>query len=328
MSTIHATTGVIQEKPLATNNHQVTESSTKENLFGIWAPCLTPIKSDFMIDGSRLLEHVHWLLSNGCHGIVLFGTTGEAASFSVTERIAALETLVSGGISPAKIMVGNGFTALSDTIEITQHAVGQGCRKVLMVPPFYFKDPSLAGLVAYYRHVFDKTNCPDLKVLLYHFPRMSNIPITFDLIDALIGSHGDMIVGLKDSSGEWESVRQYVQRFPKLAIFPGTDDLLLKGLKSGCVGTITATADINPHGIRRVFDLWQDGDAPESEQKSAETVRAIVFRYPLAPALKAVHEVLRSDSGWGRVRPPLTPLKEQDKVDLMNSLRQVGFGFN
>ncbi len=294
-------------------------------LSAVWAPCLTPVAKDLSIDSIRLAQHVEWLLTNGCRGIVLFGTTGESASFSASERMQALDDLLEAGVSPARIMVGNGFTALTDTIEVSKHAVANECRAVLMIPPFYFKDPSVAGLSASYRYVLDQINCPDLKCLLYHFPRMSTVPIVYSLIDALLESHGEMIAGLKDSTGDWDSVEGYIERYPQMAVFPGTDTLLLKGLESGGAGTISATADINPHGISRVYDLWCSGESAEQAQKQAESIRSIVFQYPLAAALKAVHANLRGDSNWNRLRPPLVPLDAKDQAALLYSLSEVGF---
>ena len=311
--------------PLAMQSDEITDIADAVNLEGVWAPCLTPIHADLSIDDARLFEHVDWLLSNGCSGIVLFGTTGEAASFSAAERMHTLETLIARGISSSRIMVGNGFTAISDTVQVTKHAVAQGCRAVLMIPPFYFKDPTDFGLISTYRHVIDETNCPDLKVLLYHFPRMSTVPISYQLVDALIESHGDVIAGLKDSTGDWQSVEGYIKRYPDLAIFPGTDALLLKGLHAGGAGTITATADINPHGIGHVYDLWREGEQAEEAQTQVEAIRSIVFEYPLAAALKAVHANYRSDSSWNRLRPPLVALSAADQTALMNSLDLVGF---
>ena len=299
--------------------------STAVELCGVWAPCLTPILEDLSIDTGRLCKHVEWLLSNGCQGVVLFGTTGEAASFSCAERKSALEALIFAGVAPSRIMVGNGYCAISETIDVTRHAVALGLRSVLMIPPFYFKNPSVPGLVATYRQVIDAVNCPDLKVLLYHFPRMSTVPILHELIDELIGSHGSIIAGLKDSTGSWDSTKAYIDQYPTMSIFPGTDTLLLKGLQSGGAGTITATADINPHGISRVYQLWQAGDDAQAAQGAADQVRAAVSQYPLAAALKAVHANLSGDMNWNRLRPPLMPLSAEEQAELMDELNTVGF---
>ena len=304
-----------------------SESSdgTNSDLHGVWAPCLTPIDEDGGIDFPNLCEHIRWLLANGCHGVGLFGTTGEASSFSASERMTALEQVTASGIAPEKLMVGNGFPSITDTIAVTRHAMDLGCDRVLMLPPFYFKEPSTEGLVRSYRQVLDEVNSPDIRVVLYHFPKMSAVPIAHELIEALIGSHGDLIAGLKDSTGDWDSVEGYIREFPQLAIFPGTDVLLLRGLKIGGAGTITATADINPHGIRRVYDLWCEGRDAETAQDAADRIRKIVFRYPLSAALKTVHAVLRDEPEWKRVRPPLMELSNSEQSELMNALADEGF---
>ena len=188
----------IPESGESTRSDRSSEPQTELSqikLSGIWAPCLTPVLSDFSIDHERLFQHVNWLLSNGCHGVVLFGTTGEAASFSAVERMQALELLLESGVSPSKIILGNGFPSITDSIEVSRHAVSLGCRAVLMIPPFYFKNLSTVGLAASYQYVLDRIDCPDLRVLLYHFPRMSTVPISYPLIDTLIKSHGAMIAG-------------------------------------------------------------------------------------------------------------------------------------
>lgn len=313
------------ESAYSGQTYQLSARSSHVEMKGIWAPCLTPVLPDYSIDHERLSQHVHWLLSNGCRGIVLFGTTGEAASFSAAERTRALELLLANGVLPSRIMVGNGFTSVTDAVDVSRHAVLHECRAVLMVPPFYFKNLSAGGLAASYRYVLDRIDCPDLRVFLYHFPRLSAVPISYPLVDALIDSHGTMIAGLKDSSGKWESTAGYIERYPELLIFPGTDTLLLKGLISGGSGTIAATANINPHGIRRVYDLWCRGDDAEHAQSKADQIRGIISRYPLAAALKAVHANLRSDSGWNLLRPPLEPLSASEQAELINALHETGF---
>ena len=305
-----------------------TNASSSSKLRGIWAPCLTPIKDNYTIDQLRLQDHIDWLLSNGCSGVVLFGTTGEAASFSSAERMTALEKLIASGVSPRNLIIGNGFSAITDTVAVTRHAMELGCESVLMVPPFYFKDLSLEGITASYRYVLDEVNSSRLRVVLYHYPKMSAVPITHALIDKLIESHSELIAGLKDSSGDWQSVEGFIRAYPNLSIFPGSDMLLLKGLKIGAVGTITATADINPAGICKVYDLWSVAKNAEDAQSKAEQIRQIVFRYPLAAALKSVHSAFRSDPDWNRVRPPLVVLSDHQRLKLIETLTQVDFQLN
>ena len=309
------------------SNQSVNEVSGDRfvNFNGIWAPALTPVKDNYDIDSDRLNQHIHWLLENGCSGVVLFGTTGEAASFSASERMSALETVLASGVNPSKVIVGNGFPSTTDTIAITKHALAQGCTGVLMVPPFFFKELPEDALVQSYRYVFDQVDSPDLRVLLYHYPKMSAVPITYGLIDALLDSHCELIAGLKDSSGDWSSIGGFIEKFPQLSIFPGSDEHLLHGLLAGGTGTITATADVNPAGIRKVYDIWKVGDNAESAQADASAIRSAIFEYPLAPALKAIHAFFRKDTAWGTVRPPMMRLSETDARELLERLGSYGF---
>ena len=297
---------------------------------GVWAPCLTPFQENYSVDQLRLYKHIRWLIRNGCHGVVLFGTTGEFASVPANERMRTLDYLLDAGISPSKIMVGNGFTALHDTIAATEHALELGCNSFLMMPPFYFKEPSVEGVALSYKHVFERINNTNLRIYLYHFPKMSGIPISFELIDTLLESYAEIIAGLKDSTGDWLSVKSYIEKYPQLSIFAGTDALLLDSILIGGAGTITATADINPGGIRKVYDAFCRGNnvVATNLQKQATAVRNVVSKYPLAAALKSVQSAFTNDPQWGRVCPPLMALAENDRNQLLSSLRSVNFEFD
>ena len=291
---------------------------------GIWSPCLTPVTSKFTIDDARLFEHVDWLFGSGCHGVTLFGTTSEAPSFSISQRIETLEYLVRSGIDPETLMIGNGFTAGDDTHTVTRHALEIGCRYVLTVPPFYFKNLSDDGVVDSYRRMLDQLNSSDIRVIVYHFPQLSAVPITLEVIEKLLESHGNLIAGVKDSSGSWESVKAFIESFPALAIFPGSDNLLLDALRTGGAGTISATVNINPDGIRKIYDLWQaDDNESAAAQKNAKLIRDLIFSYPSIAALKAVHAVAKDDPEWNRVCPPLVTLSENDRTRLMNALAET-----
>ncbi len=299
----------------------------KSNLNGVWAPCLTPIKDDLSIDPARMRRHVTWLLANGCSGIALFGTTGEAASFSADERMQALDALIASGVPPDQLMIGNGFTSIADSCAVTRHAVQNGCKAVLMLPPFYYKDPTTEGIASAYRHVLDQVGSSDIQAVLYHFPKLSAVPITHDLIRTLLKTHGELIAGLKDSTGDWSSAQSFIREFPGLAIFPGTDTLLLSALNAGGAGTITASANINPAGIRRIYDLWCAGDEAGDAQSQADKIRNIIQDYPLSSALKAVVSHYWDDPSWGVVRPPLTSLPDKSRADLIERLERGGFNY-
>jgi len=196
---------------------------------------------------------------------------------------------------------------------------------VLMLPPYYFKNPSLAGLTDSFRLIFDQVNSSRLKVILYHFPRLSAIPISPELIDHLMVSHREVIAGLKDSTVNWNSTLTYIQRYPKLAVFPGSEELMLDSLEVGGAGAISATANVNSAGIRSVYNLWNQGEMTESAQKRATDIRAIVSQYPFAAAIKFLFSYFQSDVEWKLVRPPLAQLSLSQEAQLVKELDQIGF---
>ena len=293
---------------------------------GVWSPVLVPLRPDLSIDSERFIAHAHWLLARGCHGLALFGTTSEANSFSVAERKALLERVVEAGISPERLMVGTGCCALTDSVELTRHAVGAGCRRVLMLPPFYYKGMSDEGLFRSFAEVVERVGSPDLRVFLYHFPSLSGVPITEGLIALFVDAFPEVVAGVKDSSGDWSNTRRMLDRFPRLAIFPGSEVFLLDGLRAGGAGCITATSNVNAAGARAIFDAWSTGhDDADARQAAATAVRRAIDRHPGIPAQKFLIAHHRHDPAWRAVRPPMTSLGDDAGRDLLVALSTTEF---
>jgi 4-hydroxy-tetrahydrodipicolinate synthase len=292
---------------------------------GVWAPALTPLDENLLPDPARYVAHARRLLDEGCHGVAVFGTTGEATSFSADERMALLEGILEAGLPADRLMVGTGCPALTDTVRLTAHAVSMGCVRVLMLPPYYFKGVSDDGLFASYDTVIQRVGSADLRIVLYHFPRLSGVPVTPGLIERLLQVHPETVVGIKDSSGEWASTRSYIDDHPALAVMPGSETLLLDGLMAGGTGCITATANVNAGGIRKVFDAWLAGDdeAARRHQDDASRIRAHLARWPLVPGLKAALASRDAEPGWLRMRPPLTPLADTEVQRLLEGLAEA-----
>ena len=293
---------------------------------GVWSPVLVPLRSDLSIDSERFIAHAHRLLAQGCHGLALFGTTSEANSFSVSERKALVEEAVDADIAPERLMVGTGCCALTDSVELTRHALDTGCHRVLMLPPFYYKGMSDEGLFRSFAEVIERVGSPDLRVFLYHFPRLSGVPITERLISLLVGEYPDVVAGVKDSSGDWSNTRMMLDRFPGIAIFPGSEVFLLDGLRAGGAGCITATSNVNAAGARAVFDAWNAGrDGADASQAAATAVRRAIDRHPGIPAQKFLIAHHRNDPAWRAVRPPMTDLTDDAGRDLLDALSDTEF---
>ena len=272
---------------------------------GIWCAALTPQQPDRSIDTTRFADHIRHLLGVGCHGIAVFGTTGEANSFTVAERKRGLDALLETGVDPSQLMAGTGCCALPDTIELCRHALSVGCSRLLMLPPFYYKNLDNAGLIGAYASVIEDLADSRAQLFIYHFPAMSGVPVPVEVITDLAERFPGTVAGVKDSSGDPENLRALLDALPNLAIFPGSETLLIKGLAHGAAGCISATANANPAGIRRVFAAWAADEEVEQVEAQAIAVRKIFQQLPLVAALKQYCAWIDDEPGWRTTRPPL-----------------------
>ena len=291
---------------------------------GILVPALTPFKTNLSPDIDAFTTHCHWLLEKGADGLAVFGTTSEANSLGLEERMNLLDRLIESGISPNVLMPGTGTTALTDTVKLTTHAVDRGCSGVLMLPPFYYKAVSDEGLFASFSEVIQRVGNVDLRVYLYHIPPVSQVSISLKLIARLLKSYDKTVVGIKDSSGNWTNTLSVLKEFPSLATFCGSETFLLDTLKNGGAGSITATANVNIENIRKVFENWRD-DSAEQLQKKINNVRKEFENYPAVPALKAIISKHREQPSWKTVRPPLEQLSAEDAKQLSSMLKKLDF---
>src|SRR5512140_940808 len=187
----------------------MTES---QRIKGVLSPVVTPVTADYSPDAERLIRQCKWMLGQSC-GLAVFGTNSEANSFSVSERMAVLDALVGSGIDPARMMPGTGCCALSDSVQLSAHAVSLGCAGVLMLPPFYYKNVSDEGLYRHFSEVVQRVGDARLRIYLYHFPAMSQVPITPHLIERLLTAYPNTVVGMKDSSGDWNNTKTMLDAF-------------------------------------------------------------------------------------------------------------------
>ncbi|MGQ0663166.1 MAG: dihydrodipicolinate synthase family protein [Pseudomonadota bacterium] len=291
---------------------------------GVLAPVVTPFGADLAPDFDRFLAHCRWLLANRCDGLAIFGTNSEANSLTVEERIDLLDRLVAAGIEPLRLMPGTGSCALGDTVRLTAHALERGCGGVLTLPPFYYKGVSDDGLFAFFSAVIERVGSPALRLYLYHIPPVSQVPITLKLIERLLKAYPRAVAGIKDSSGDWTNTKAVLDAFPGFGTFAGSETGLLATLRGGGVGCITATGNINPAGIRRVYETWTTA-AADGVQDRVTAFRKTVQKYPMIAALKRILGHYRKDPAWHRVRPPLTPIDEAVGRTLIAEVEALGF---
>jgi 4-hydroxy-tetrahydrodipicolinate synthase len=277
------------------------------------------------VDGERLVAHCRWLLDEGANGLAVFGTTSEANSLSAGERMAALEQLIDGGIDAGVLMPGTGCCALPDTVALTRHAVEHNCMGVLLLPPFYYKGVSDDGLYAGIAELIQRVADKRLRVYLYHIPPMAGVGFSLGLIARLLKSFPGIVVGIKDSSGDWKNTQALLQEFAEFEVFPGSETYLLDGLRLGGAGCISATANINVAAMRTLIDAWKT-PAADAIQQQLTALRAAVQKFPLVPANKAILARLHGAPGWNTVRPPLTSLSSEARAQLCSALEALHFG--
>ena len=296
-----------------------------QRIRGVLSPVVTPFGRDLSPDPARFIAHCRWLLTQNC-GLAVFGTNSEANSLSTNERIALLDALLAADVDPSRMMPGTGCCALTDTVRLTEHAVKAGCAGVLMLPPFYYKDVSEEGLYRSFSEVVERVGDARLRVYLYHIPPVAVVGITTGLVERLLKKYPTAIAGMKDSSGDWNNTRTFLDAFAKSGfdIFPGSESFLLAGMKNGGAGCISATANVNSAAIDKLYREWRKPDA-ELQQEALNVVRKTVGQYVMIPALKAVVAHYSKDPQWAAVRPPLTELTAAQAKNVIDGLRKLNF---
>jgi 4-hydroxy-tetrahydrodipicolinate synthase len=324
-----------------------------QRIRGVLAPVVTPFKADLSPDCERFIKHCQWLLSQNC-GLAVFGTNSEANSMAAKERSTLLDALIAAGIDPSRMMLGTGCCSISETVELTTHAVKHGCAGVLMLPPFYYKAVSEEGLYRYFSEVVQRVGDTRLKIYLYHIPPVAIVGVTPKLVERLLKAYPTAIAGMKDSSGDWNNTKTFLDAFAETArpartgfdVFVGSESFLLANMRNGGAGTISATANVNPAAIHKLYEKFSGicvkrrGNEKALAAASASTTdledqqaRLNVLRevfsnrkFPLLiAALKQAIAIYRKDPVWARMRPPLVELTTEQAKLLAAELKAIGF---
>lgn len=291
---------------------------------GVFAAALTPLKADGALDFENELPYLDFLANRGCHGALLFGTTGEGPSFSRKERVelgrVALE--IKQSHPDFMLLMGTGTPSLTETIEITRAAFDLGLPGVVVLPPYFNRKVSDDGLFAWFSDVIQKAVPRDGYLLGYHIPQMTGVPFSITLLDRLKSAFPDRFVGIKNSWTEADFARAVGDHFgPDLIVMAGFDNLFQLNLSKHGSGCITASATLVSPVLRQVWDAMKNGWDPSVPQAKLDRIRAIMDGCPPAPALIKGLLARWHHFPWWNVRPPLMPVEEE-------SLRRVADELN
>ena len=318
-----------------------------QRIRGVLAPVVTPFKADLSPDRQRFIRHCQWLLSQNC-GLAAFGTNSEANSMAAEERMKLLDALVAAGTDTSRMMPGTGCCSITETVELTTHAVKHGCAGVLMLPPFYYKKVTEEGLYRYFSEVVQRVGDTRLKIYLYHIPPVAIVGVTPKLVERLLKAYPNAIAGMKDSSGDWNNTKTFLDAFAKAGfdVFVGSESFLLANMRNGGVGTISATANVNPAAIHKLYEkcsgvcVKRRGNRKalaaasasitelEDQQAQLNVVRDVFSnsRFPsMIAALKQAIAFYGNDPEWTRLRPPLVELTTEQAKLLAAELKAIGF---
>jgi 4-hydroxy-tetrahydrodipicolinate synthase len=288
---------------------------------GILAAALTPVRDDGSADAPLLAAHCRSLFDEGCSGVVLLGTTGEANSFTTAERQALLEGVLKAGVPAESLIVGTGCCAIGDTVTLTRHALSAGVSRTLLLPPFYYKKASDDGLFAAYAQVIERVADHRLRVYVYRIPQMTGIDISLELLERLYGAFPAVLAGIKDSSGDWATTEALCRRLgSKIDVLVGNETLLVRGLAAGAAGCVTATANVNARAIAELLRKRSHAEAATLERE-VKAYRAAFEAFGIIPAMKAYLARTTGVAWWRNVRPPLVALTDPQVAKLVHSVK-------
>lgn len=289
---------------------------------GVYAAVLTPFGDDLAPNTKAFLAHCRWLLANGCDGLAPLGTTGEANSLSLAQRLALVEASAAAGLPMERCIIGTGSCALADAVTLTKAVLGAGASGALLLPPFYYKNPAEDGLFAFFAEVIERVGDARLKLYLYHFPQMSAVPVTPSLILRLKSAYGDTIAGVKDSSGDWSYTANLLKEIPGFGVYSGSEQFLLANLRAGGAGCISASTNVTAALAQAVFRAWQLPNA-DALQEALTAARLALQAFPFQGGLKELVARLTGDRQWLNVLPPNRPLSPAQREQLFAKLRDV-----
>ena len=284
------------------------------NINGIYAASMSILNKDLTLNIDKTITHAEMVIDNGCHGVAIFGSTGQAQLIPVAEKIKLLNKISTNNYKD-KFIIGTGLNSLGETINLMRVAVSLNLEKFLIMPPAFYKYTD-DDVFSFYSKLVEAT--PKAKIILYNFEKLCGYKFSVECVEKLVKNFPEQIVGVKDSSYNlFESLK-----LDNFSIMPGSETKLLKGLELGCSGIITATCNATSKLARKVYDDFKDGREQEVNTQLCD-VRGAFEKYNLISGLHTFYK--NKDSIYENLLPPLRILNKQEEVDLLNNLEKFSF---
>jgi 4-hydroxy-tetrahydrodipicolinate synthase len=294
-----------------------------DELNGVFVAAVTPFDARGAFQPAWQADHFAWLQEQGVDGVVVAGTNGEGPSLSADERRAVIDAAVRHR-GRLKLIAGTGTPSLSETIELSRYACDAGADAVLIVPPYYFRDVPAAGLARFYRSLCDALPAHG-RMLFYHIPRVSGVPVTHELIAKVMRSHPQQCFGIKDTGGDASETGRLVESFPDLHVLGGSDHLMAANLRAGVRGQISGLGNAFPELLVAMWQAHRDDEPIDAIQARLTAIQTVVKRYPLHAATKAL-AALRAGLPSISVKPPLVELDHERRGQLYREISDLGEG--
>lgn len=294
---------------------------SRNNLNGVIAAVPTPIDINGVPDLNKFLTHARWALDNGCDGLNILGTTGEANSFSPEKRKAVMAA-GAAELEVSALMVGTGTPDFETTEMLTLYAAELGFAGALILPPYYYKPASDNALYDWYARLAGTVSKTDISLYLYNFPALTGITLSLDLLTRLAADFPGRICGIKDSSGDIAFCREITQNIEDFSVFPSSETSLPTARHNGFAGCISATVNLTAPASQLA---WQNKDQGKEAAftKKLLALRSAISSTPLIPSIKYLISQRYHDADWRHLRPPLQPLSNAEKTALDEGYQQL-----
>ncbi|WP_316857923.1 dihydrodipicolinate synthase family protein [uncultured Cohaesibacter sp.] len=279
------------------------------DLKGVVGAAITPLHEAFDIHVPLLKHHCDQLLADGCAFTSVFGTTGEGASFSVRQKLEALNALKDLGLDMSRQIPGIMTASLDDAATMYAEVAKLKCRAALIIPPFFYREAGVEGVADYYEALVKRAGNPGLEIVLYNFPHFSGITFTVEQVQAVLARLGKLVIGIKDSTGDLNSGLPLIEVFPQLSVFTGSDAILRQMVDAGGAGMIGGMT--NPFA-KDCVQLYLGGVSEGFIKRATKRIEAVDGNGGLT-VLKAIMAERYDDPAFARVVPPLKPLSS-DKM--------------